>query len=76
MWLNDGLCVRLWPERANHVWSYDFVSAMTHNGRVIRLLTLIDEYTRDCLTIRVARRLGGQEDSILDAAAEMAEPRS
>ena len=44
LWLNDGSCVRLRPERANHVWSYDFVSAMTHDGRTLRMLTLIDEY--------------------------------
>ena len=43
LWLNDGSCVRLRPERANHVWSYDFVSGRTHNGRTIRMLTLIDE---------------------------------
>jgi transposase InsO family protein len=60
-WLNDGSCVRLRPERANHVWSYDFVSAMTHDGRTLRLLVLIDEYTRECLAIRVARRLGSNE---------------
>src|ERR1035437_857982 len=45
LWLNDGSCVRLRPERANQVWSYDFVSAMTHDGRTLRMLTLIDEYT-------------------------------
>jgi putative transposase len=61
LWLNDGSCVRLRPERANHVWSYDFVSAMTHDGRTLRMLTLIDEYTRECLAIRVARRLGRYE---------------
>jgi putative transposase len=61
LWLNDGSCVLLRPERANHVRSYDFVSAVTHEGRTLRLLTLIDEYTRECLAIRVARRLGSQE---------------
>ena len=61
LWLNDGSCVRLRPERPNHVWSYDFVSARTHDGRTIRMLTLIDEYTRECLAIRVARRLGSYE---------------
>jgi transposase InsO family protein len=61
LWLNEGSCVRLRPERPNHVWSYDFVSAMTHDGRALRLLTLIDEYTRECLAIRVERRLGSQE---------------
>ena len=61
LWLNDGSCVRLRPERANHVWSYDFVSARTHEGKTLRLLTLIDEYTRECLAIRVERRMGSQE---------------
>ena len=61
LWLNDGSCVRLRPERANHVWSYDFVKAMTHDGRALRLLVLIDEYSRECLAIRVARRLRSQE---------------
>ena len=61
LWLNDGSCVRLRPEHANHVWTYDFVSAMTHDGRTLRLLVLIDEYTRECLAIRVARRLGSNE---------------
>ena len=54
LWLNDGSCVRLRPERANHVWSYDFVSGRTHDGRTLRILTLIDEYTRESLAIRVA----------------------
>ena len=69
LWLNDGSCVRLRPERANHVWSYDFVSAMTHDGRTLRMLTLIDEYTRESLAIRVARRLGRYE--VIEALAEV-----
>ena len=58
LWLGDGSCIRLRPERANHVWSYDFVKAMTHDGRALRILVVIDEYTRECLALRVARRLG------------------
>ena len=58
LWLGDGSCVRLRPEHANHVWSYDFVKAMTHDGRALRILVVIDEYTRECLALRVARRLG------------------
>ena len=69
LWLNDGSCVRLRPERANHVWSYDFVSARTHDGRTLRLLTLIDEYTRECLAIRVARRLGSA--GVLETLADV-----
>ena len=57
LWLNDGSCVRLRPERANHVWSYDFVSTFTHDGRTVRMLNLIDEFTRECLAIRPRRRL-------------------
>jgi putative transposase len=73
LWLNDGSCLRLRPQRANHVWSYDFVSAMTHDGRALRLLTLIDEYTRECLAIRVARRLGRYE--VIETLAEVMEQR-
>jgi transposase InsO family protein len=61
LWLNDGSCIRLRPERANHVWSYDFVSARTHDGRTLRILTLIDEYTRECLALQVARRLNHRD---------------
>jgi len=56
LWLNDGSCVRLRPMHANHVWSYDFVSARTHDGRSVRILNLIDEHTRECLMIRAERR--------------------
>ena len=63
LWWNDGSCVRLRPERPNQVWSYDFVSARTHDGRTLRLLTLLDEYTRECLAIRVERRMGSLEVS-------------
>lgn len=57
LWLNDGSCVRLRPQRPNHVWSYDFVSTFTHDGRTVRMLNLIDEYTRKCLAIRPRRRI-------------------
>ena len=67
--MNDGSCVRLRPERPNHVWAYDFVKAMTHDGRALRLLVLLDEYTRECLAIRVARRLGSWE--VIETLAEV-----
>jgi putative transposase len=57
LWLNDGSCIRLRPEYANHVWSYDFVEDRTHDGRKFRMLNIIDEYTRECLMIRVSRKL-------------------
>jgi len=55
LWLNDGSCVRLRPERVRHVWSYDFLSARTHDGRTVRMLNLIDEHSRECLMIRCER---------------------
>jgi putative transposase len=57
LWLADGSCLRLRPEHRNHVWSYDFVEDRTHDGRKYRMLNVIDEFTRECLAIRVARRL-------------------
>ena len=57
LWLNDGSIVRLRPEFPKHVWSYDFMQDRTHNGVPFRILNVIDEYTRECLTARVARRL-------------------
>ena len=47
LWLNDGSCIRRRPEYRNHVWSYDFVADRTYDGRPIRMLTVIDEYTRE-----------------------------
>ena len=57
LWLADGSCVRLRPEHRDHVWSYDFVEDRTHDGRKIRMLNVVDEFTRECLAIRVARKL-------------------
>ena len=61
LWLNDGSCVRLRPAFRDHVWSYDFVQHQTHDGRKFRMLTLIDEYSRECLAIDVARRLNSED---------------
>jgi transposase InsO family protein len=61
LWLNDGSCVRLRPEHRDHVWAYDFVQDRTHDGRPLRMLTLVDEYTRECLAIDVARRLTSED---------------
>src|SRR5688500_8476626 len=57
LWLNNGSCIRRRAEHRNHVWSYDFVEDRTHEGRRIRMLNIIDEFTHECLAIRVARRL-------------------
>ena len=57
LWFNDGSCIRLRPEHKDHVWSYDFVTDRTSEGRAYRILTLIDEYTRECLELKVERSL-------------------
>ena len=69
LWLNEGSCVRLRPERPNHVWSYDFVQDRTHDGRAFRMLVVLDEFTRRCLAIVVARRL--RSDDVLQSLADL-----
>jgi len=69
LWLNDGSCIRLRPEHRDHVWSYDFVFDRTHDGRPLRLLTILDEYTRECLAIEVARRQNAE--SVLEALGRL-----
>ena len=67
LWLNDGSCVRLRPEHRDHVWAYDFVSARTHDGRPLKILTVVDEHSRECLAIDVARRI--KSDDVLERLA-------
>jgi putative transposase len=69
LWLNDGSCIRLRPEHKDHVWSYDFVIARTTNGKAIKILTLIDEYTRECLGLVVKRHITSQE--VIDKLFEL-----
>ena len=57
LWLNDGSCIRLRPQHRNHVWSYDFMTERTHDGRAFRILNILDEFTRDCLDIAVERQI-------------------
>ena len=61
LWLNDGSCIRLRPQFKDHVWSYDFVIDRTYDGRTFRILTIIDEYTRECLAILVKRSINSQD---------------
>ena len=69
LWLNDGSCVRLRPEHRDHVWSYDFVESRTHDGRKFRMLNIIDEFTRECLAIRIDRKLNST--SVVDALTDL-----
>jgi len=61
LWLNDGSCVRRRAEHKNHVWSYDFVMSRSHDGRAIKILTMMDEYTREYLALVVSRRLNSED---------------
>jgi putative transposase len=69
LWLNDGSCIRLRPERPNHVWSYDFVADRTHDGKAFRMLCIIDEFTREAIAIRVARKLKSTE--VIEALCDL-----
>ena len=69
LWLNDGSCIRLRPEHPNHVWSYDFVEGRTHDGRKLRMLNIIDEFTRECLAIRIDRKLNSTD--VIDVLSDL-----
>jgi putative transposase len=61
LWLNDGSCIRLRPGHKDHVWSYDFMIDRTADGRAFKILNIIDEYTRECLSVKVNRRIRSQD---------------
>lgn len=69
LWLKDGSCIRLRPERKGHVWSYDMAMERTSDGRPLRILAIIDEYTRECLALHVARRI--RSGDVLDQLYEL-----
>ena len=69
LWLNDGSCIRLRPECKDHVWSYDFVMARTSDGRSFRILTILDEYSRECLAMKVDRHISSQD--VIDQLYEL-----
>jgi len=61
LWLNDGSCARLRPAHKDHVWSCDFVADRTSDDRAFRMLTLVGDYSCECLAIDVARRLKSKD---------------
>ena len=69
LWMTDGSCIRPRPTYQRHVWAYDFVADRTHDGRTLKMLTALDEYSRECLAIAVARRL--QADDLLQTLSEL-----
>ena len=69
LWLKDGSCIRLRPKHKDHVWSYDFMIDRTANGRAFKILNIIDEYSRECLAILVARKIANQD--VIDVLFEL-----
>jgi len=69
LWPNDGSCVRLRPERPDHVWSHDLVEDRTHDGRGYRMPDVVDEYARECLAVRVDRKPGSTE--VIDVLSDL-----
>jgi putative transposase len=69
LWLNDGSCIRQRAEYKNHVWSYDFVSEQTHDGRKIKILNVVDEFSRECLLTLTERRI--RSGDIIFALADL-----
>ena len=61
LWFNDGSCVRLRAEYPNHLWSYGFVFERTHDNRPLRILTMVDEYTRERLVRKSGRRITSED---------------
>jgi transposase InsO family protein len=71
LWLYDGSCIRLRPQRPHQLWSWDFVFDRTDDGRTLKLMVVIDEYTRQCLAIHVARRIRARD--AIDVFADLME---
>ena len=69
LWFNDGSCIRLRPLYKDHVWSYDFVSGRTSQGRPLRYLNILDEYSRESLKIHVDRRITAHD--VIEQLAEL-----
>ena len=69
LWLNDGSCLRLRPQYRDHVWTYDFLLHHTHDGRKFRILTIVDEYTRQCLAIDVARQMN--QETVMERLTDL-----
>ena len=69
LWLTDGSCIRRRPAYRHHVWAYAFLTTRTHDGRPLKILTVLKEYSRECLAIVMAQRLRSLE--VLETLAEL-----
>jgi transposase InsO family protein len=58
---SENGCTRRRAEHKDHVWSYDFVMDLTENGRRLKMMPVVDEYTRECLSIDVERSITAED---------------
>lgn len=68
----NGIC-RKRAERKNHVWAWDFIFDRTADGRSLKVLTIVDEYTRECLAMEVERNLKSAD--VIDVLIELIQTR-
>ena len=67
--ISPGESVRASASRPDEVWSYDFISDATGEGRPVRILSVVDEYTRECVMLKAARSFPGRR--VIDALEEV-----
>jgi putative transposase len=58
---SENGCTRRRAEHKDHVWSYDFVMDLTQDGRRLKIMPVVDEYTRECLSIDVERSITAED---------------
>ena len=58
---SDNSCAVKKAEYPNHVWTYDFMSDQTENGRSLKIFTVLDEFTRESLVIKIARSIRSKD---------------
>lgn len=62
-------CIRRRAEHKDHVWCWDFVFDRTTNGSPLKWLSIMDEYTRECLTLKVSRSITSED--VIETLAEL-----
>jgi putative transposase len=67
--LSENACHCRRAERPDHVWTWDFIFDRTTSGSALKWLSVVDEFTRECLTLKVAR--GITSEGVIDALAEL-----
>lgn len=66
---SDNSCARRKAEHKNHVWTWDFIHDRTSDGRALKWLSIMDEYTRECLALEIERSITSRR--VIDVLAEL-----